>query len=297
MEKILVLLVFTCFICGCTRKNDSPCLLNSLSKSIELKITTRTFYSFAFKEAFGKGDTIGIGVFSDSVCQQTAAIATSVLFGNRLEWICQSPIRLTDKPVAIYAYAPSSFTICSHSSSLSLEISSNATTTPDYVYGKLSQGHKPVSNRQPWAMLSLRSVLSHLSFRIKRGADENKPLYLSAVCILNRPGETLFSQRGKLDLRSGRFTAFPDSGGSTLLPLNPPLLLSDSFSESGEIKVFPIEQSMKGGEIQLIFLLNRKKYAYSLPEGTRWKPGYRYVYEFIFRNEHLYLHKMMQEII
>lgn len=294
MEKILVSLVVTFCLPACVDRKNDHLISASFSKQIELRITTKTFSPFRFREPFTQGNKIGIYVFSDTSYRQIEATAVTGPGDNQLEWVCQPSVRLGDQPVFLYAYAPYSFTICSHPSRIPLQIASMASDTPDYSYGRLALGHKPVTHRSPWAVLSMRPVLSRLVFRLK--TTEKEPVYLSAVEVANRPGRYLFRKRATLNLLNGRLTTFPESIGCTRLPLNPSRKLPLALDDPEEIKVFPTDRPMEAEEVEVSFLLNRKKYTYSFPKGTCWESGYRYVYELVFTKGHLRLNQSAQEL-
>lgn len=294
MEKILVSIVVIFCLSACIDRKNTRLIPDFFSKPTELRITTKTFSAEGLSEPFMLGDKIGIYVFSDSSYQQIEATAVSLSATNQLEWICRPSIRLGDQPVFLYAYAPYSFTICSHPSCIPLQIASIAEETPDYTYGRLAAGHKPVNRRSPWAVLSIRPVLCHLVFHLKTNSKES--VDLSAIQINNRPGSELFGQRGTFNLFSGRFTTYPDREAYTRLSIHPSRTLPFSLSHKEEIKVFPTDRPMEAGEVEVSFLLNTKKYTYAFPEGTCWKAGHRYVYELIFTKGRLSLQKATQEL-
>lgn len=293
MEKILVSIVVASCLSACVDRKDDHLISDSFSKQTELKITTKTFSFFRFREPFVIGNNIGIYVFSDKSYQHIRATAVSLSTNNQLEWICEPSVQLAEEPVLLYACAPYSFTICSHPSHIPLQIGSNASNTPDYRYGRLAVGHKPVTHQSPWAVLSMKPVLSQLVFCLK--TTEKEPVYLSAIQIGNRPGTNLFRQLGALNLLNGHLTTFRDSGGSTRLLMNPSRKLPFCPSDQEEIKVFPTDRPMQAGEVEVFFVLNTKKYTYSFPKGTFWEAGHRYIYELIFAKGHLCLHKSAKE--
>lgn len=305
MKKLILSIAAMILFEDCS--DDSNVMRHTLETGLphtELKITTCvfSFKSSTFKETFSGGSSMGVYILPDEAghpnlarCQHKNIRAEAWRqTDSRIRWQCAPAIHVCRRPIRVYAYYPYRPTASHDTASVPVRISADARCTPDFRFGTLTRGHKPVNKRSPVAMLSLTPGLALLSFRLSVAHDSLGNKELESVQVGNCAGSSRFCQQGKVNIVDGKITGLPGSPGATLLPLSPAKKLTSSPTESLKIRVLPLSYPLKEKEIEVIFKINGHSYTFHFPNGTLWKNGYEYLYSFSFDGERVCLKETIQ---
>lgn len=305
MKKLILSIAVVILFEDCS--DDSNVVRQTLGTGLhhpELKITTCvfSFKSSMFKETFSGGSSMGVYVLPDEApssrrpgCQYKNLRADAIRqTDRRIRWQCESPIPLCRRPIRVYAYYPYRPTASQDTASVPVRIAADARFTPDFRFGTLTRGHKPINKNSPVAMLSLTPGLALLSFRLSATHDSLKTFNLESIQVGNCAGSSRFCQQGKVNIVDGKISGLPGSPGATLLRLSPAKQLASSSMESLTLRVLPLSHPLNEKEIEVIFKINGRSYASHFPGGTCWKNGYEYLYSFSFDGEQVCLKKTIQ---
>lgn len=311
MNKFILLVVATPLI-SCSdvendffeNKSNPPC--------IELKVITKQVKknSIQWKELYREADSIGIYLYAKHpshyqtdpfLYKNLKAKAFPACKKDRepnkeLEWNIETAIPLSKENIIPYVYSPYCPGNRFHSVSIPLRIASRAERTPLYRFGTTGKGHKSVNRRNPTALIFMSCMLAELSFRIRLAKEYKRTFYIQAIQVGNTPGGTLCMQRASLDLFTGKIKGVPSSAGATRLTMGSEPLSADSSKVFG-IRVLPTPRPAKIGEIETLFTIDHKTYLFHMPAKTRWKSGYKYVYDLIFNGEKVLLLQTTCEFI
>lgn len=278
------------YLLSCSDKSMSWSEKANHSEEPSLQWTTRIFslHSFRWEEIFEENTMLNVYVVSehpDTICQRSITCrmikARAVRSTNgHIEWKTNEPIGLDTRPVRIYAFYPYQPGAMTSLVSRPLRIAPSAHFTPDYRYACLAQGHKPVCNTCPYALLATEYLLSRLSFRLETDEKVKDDMYLEEIQVGNCPGQKAFCQQAVLDIFSGRLTASPGQPGATVSIPHKPIRLSHSPTPIGTVGVFPLATPLQAGEIEICCTISGKKYRYAFPAGTSWRKGCEYIYHF-----------------
>lgn len=305
MNKLILSIAVAIFLEGCS--DNSNILLQTMkteSQPRELKISTCifSFKSSTFKETFTSGSSMGVfvlpcrpGTSALSRCQYKNIRATAIRqTDRRLRWKCEPGILVGEHPLRVYAYYPYRPTASRDTASIPLRISANARLTPDFRFGTLTRGHKPINRQSPVAVLGMHHALAQLSFQLTLKNDSGVPRYLESIQVGNCPGSTRFCQRARLNIADGTISGFPETTGATILNFRPAKKLEVKSAEHFPIRVIPLSEPLRQREIEVIFRIDQQSYRYRFPVGTLWKSGYEYAYYFSFDGRRVCLDKMIQ---
>lgn len=270
----------------------------------DLKITTCvfSFKSSAFKETFTEGSSMGIYILPDpsaspggTDCRYKNIHAEAIRqTDNSLRWECAPAIGLCRHPIRVYAYYPYCPTASRDTASVPVRISADARYTPDFRYGTLTRGHKPINEQSPVAMLSLSHGLPQLAFRLYAENDSTVPFQLESIQVGNCAGSSRFCQRGEVNIVDGTISGISAAPGATRLAIKPAEKLTSKPSSPLKIKILPLSGPLNEKEIEVIFRINRQTYAYRFPAGTTWKSGYEYLYTFSFDGQRVCMKQRLQ---
>lgn len=255
-----------------------------------LQLSTRTFawHSFQWEEPFEENARLNLYVVREDtgterthpLVYRTGKAQAIRQPDGSIKWETDPFLRLDTHPVRVYAcypyQSPATFSIASRT----LRISSMACHTPDYRRGVLTKGHKSVSRSCPYALIKTEHLLSRLSFRLCSDTAEGNELYLQAIQVGNCPGYSAFCQEAVLDLLTGQLIPVTTHPGATLYIPQEPVAVKESFSETCRLRILPLRESLRDGEVEAVFTFNDRKYRYSFPAGTYWEKGYEYRYDF-----------------
>lgn len=307
MKQILFFLLMPTVLVGCSINNNS-CQRQGLSSSAPtLKLTTRVYSPFPIthSKTFGEGAEIGLFITSNN---PDVPGKEKVLFRNvqtravrnhpcGIEWICASAVSLPAEPIRLYAYYPYRRSATIDPTAVPIHISTTATRTPSYHYGKLTKGHKPVNSGSPVAIVSMKPILSVLAVEVYADTSLQETFYLEKIQIGNQPGHSAFCQKGILNLLTGQITPIPSATGATVLRLPEPARLNADSSGQYELKVVPLPVPVKQEEIEIRFTLNGRTYRYPVPVHTVWEKGYKYIYRFVFTGEDIRLKEQDEQLL
>lgn len=305
MNKLILSIAVAISLEGCSETNNIVWqTLKTESQPRELKISTCifSFKSSTFKETFTSGSLMGVFVVPDqpgatklSGCEYKNIRAQAIRqTDHSLRWECEPGILLGEYPIRVYAYYPYRPTASRDTASIPLRISADARLTPDFRFGTLTRGHKPINRHSPLAVLCMNPALAQLSFRLTLKNDSGVPHHLESIQVGNCPGSTRFCQRGQLNIADGTISGFPETPGATILSFRPAKILKVQAAEPFPIRVIPLSKPLQKPEIEVIFRIDERSYRYRFPVGTLWKSGYEYAYYFSFDGRRIYLDKMIQ---
>lgn len=299
-KKILSITLATCLL-SCSDNSMSWSEKVSPRERSSLQLATRSFslHSFRWEEAFEENSMLSVYVISehpDTMCQRFTSCrrvkAKAVRQTNgRIEWKTTEAVGLDTRPVRIYACYPYQPAGMASPASLRLRISPLARLTPDYRYGRLPKGHKPVCDACPYALIATEHLLSRLSFHLETDEKAIGNLCLEEIQVGNCPGQKAFCQEAVLDVLSGRLTTSPAYPGATVSVPHQPIRISGSPTPVGTVRVLPTAVPLQAGEIEIRCTISGKKYRYAFPAGTIWRKGCEYRYHFRLTGRRLSLLK------
>lgn len=263
-------------------------------------MTTKAFTteSSLFKETFTKGAEIGLFI-SDSnpnslskepLLHENVKSKATLSPKGKIKWIQNPEIFLeSNRSILIFAYYPYQEQSHMNPTLIPIHISPTAKETPDYRYGRLSQGQKEVSNLSPIAKLSMKYALSLLSFELYLGYGINNEFKLASIQVGNLAGVNTLPFRGTMDIRTGVVTGIPSPYKATRLTLDKVSILHHTYAEEHAILIFPTNTPLEDKAIEFLFFINGKNHKYIPPRGTYWKKGYKYHYSFLFTGNEIKL--------
>lgn len=263
-------------------------------------MTTKVFTTGnpLFMETFKEGAEIGLFI---SDCNQGYTCKSALLHENvkskatlshsgNIKWIQSPEIYLeSDRSILIFAYYPYQEQSHLNPALIPIIIPPSAKETPEYKYGRLSQGQKDVSGLSPLAKISMNYALSLLSFELYLGVGMNGEFKLMSIQVGNLAGGNTLRFRGTMDIMTGNINGKPSPYGATRLTLDTASVLHHSYSEEHSIRIIPTYSPVEDRAIEFHFTINERKYTYVLPKGTYWKKGHKYLYRFLFTGKEIKL--------
>lgn len=298
-KKLSIISFMIIFTHCCDNQNFIPFKYTNNQKT-SLEMTTKAFTTESplFKETFTEGAEIGLFISDCNLnslskgplpYENVKSKATLLSDGN-IKWIQSPEIFLeSNRYILIFAYYPYQEQNHMNPTSIPIFISPTAKETPDYKYGKLSQGQKEVNNLSPIAKLSMKYALSLLSFELYIDYGINDKFKLTSIQVGNLAGRNTLRFRGTMNIMTGVVTGMPSSYGATQLTLEKAVILHHTYAEEHAILIIPTNASIKNKTIEFIFSINGKNYTYMPPEGTYWTKGNKYRYRFLFTGNEIKL--------
>lgn len=294
MNRKILSITLAAYLLSCSDNSMSWSEKENPSDRSSLQLTTRIFslHSLRWEEIFEENAMLNVYMVSehpDTRCQRSVSCrkfkAKAVRHPNgRIEWKADEAMGLDVRAVRIYTCYPYQPQAIASTASWPLRISPLSRFTPDYRYGRLTEGHKPVSSACPYALVATEHLLSRLSFCLETGEGIGEgrkgDLYLEKIQVGNCPGQKAFCQQAVLDVFSGRLTVSPGHPGATVCVPPQPVRISDSPIPAGTVGVLPLAAPLQAGEIEMCCTISGKKYRYTFPAGTCWQKGCEYRYHF-----------------
>lgn len=298
MNKFILSIAVATTLISCSDAENIFFVNKTNTESGELKLIAKQVnkLSLQSKEIYKEGDSIGIYFFTTNPTNSPSELffgknvqaKAALTRQGRAKWTTASPILLPKSTVALYAYLPYCPEDRLHPEAIPMRIAARAERTPVYQFGILSKGQKSLNRLNPVALISMRPVLADLSFRLTISKEAKEDYSLEAIQVGNQPGGTLCRQKAFLNLSTGEINGVPSAAGATRLTVGKESLSSVSSKEF-RLRVLPTPRPAKRGEIEVLFIINRKTYPFLLPPDTDWKSGYNYLYELVFDGEKLTL--------
>lgn len=289
MRTLLLSAILVIGIYGCSTDNNLMDMDYFSSEDKTLQIITRTLTSQTpnFVQVFAEGSEIGLHVTNGEIGQLYNELpeymnikAKAVLTDGRIRWQQTPEISLGSNPAAVYAYYPYQPQVDMNPALIPVNISPDATQTPDYMYGTHAIGQKKVNRTSPIVCLSMNHALSLISFQVKLDKQVAKKTTLTAVQLGNKAGGSTLSGRGTLNIKTGRIAGTGGTNATTRLETYE--MLSCTLCNDIHMKVIPTSHSIQYGDVEALFIIDGKRYKYIIPSGTEWKKGHSYLYKLVF---------------
>lgn len=299
MKHILLIILLTGSILNYTDKHPFR-LANDEPHEKPLQIITKilTSHSVHFMQDFTLQSDLGLYIASEKSGtlykgnKNYSNIQTQDMsINNKQEWHPMPNVYLDSEPVAVYAYYPYQKQVGFDAARIPVKIEPDATLTRDYMYGVQATGQKAVNNLSPVVLLDMNHALSLLSFQLKTTGEREKENVLQAIQIGNKAGGTALCFRGEMNIKTGEISGCAGTNASTRLKLDAPERLSSEYGKTHSIKVIPTQLLRGSGDVEILFVINRKTYIYHVPAHTRWRKGCRYFYQLSFDGKNLRLEK------
>lgn len=299
MKHILLIMFLAGSISGCTDKHTVQ-VENAEPHEKPLKIITKilTAHSLNFIQDFTWKADLGLYIASEKSGalykgnRDYKNIQTEDLsINNKQEWRPMPNVYLDSEPAAVYAYYPYQRQVDFDATRIPVKIEPDATLTRDYMYGIQATGQKAVNNLSPLVLLDMNHALSLLSFQLKTSGRREKDCLLQAIQIGNKAGKTALCFKGEMNIKTGEISGCAGTNASTRLKLDPPDSLHPEYGNTHSIKVIPSRLLRRNGDVEILFVINRKTYEYHVPADTKWKKGHRYLYLLNFDGKKLRLEK------
>ncbi len=298
MKKIILLFLSIYSTFSCTNSHHLyQSFKNSNSEKQPLIIKTQTWNSEYpyFTEIFTKGATLGLYVIPENrhhtaYSNHKNMYAKAHLINNQLTWSKYPEVYLYKEAVKVYAYYPYQPQTNMNLHNIPILISPDASQTKDYMCGTQAHGQRKINKHSPIALLYMKHTLSLLNIQIRLTPEIKNSYYLTAIQVGNKYGGNALSFRGSLNLQTGDIHRKTGTNNSTRLNIKPPLPLHTKTNQSFNVMVIPTSQVKRDGDIEIVFIINEKRYKYLIPEQTEWKKGRKYSYDFLFDGYHIILH-------
>lgn len=298
MRNLLLFITLITSLASCSNEGNIVAIESISAKEKPLKIITRilTTKSANFVQEFKDGSEIGLlitrendGGLYDEDSDYVNVKAHANLISNKISWQQTPEVTLNFDPATVYAYYPYQSQMKLSVASIPVGISSDATHTPDYMYGTHAVGQKIVNSISPVVLLNMNHALSLLSFQVNLQEGESKDYQLSAIQVGNKAGGSALICKGMMDIRNGEITGTAGCKTSTLLNLPEPVKLTKEFSDPQQIMVIPTLNPIAEGDIEVLFTINGNSLKYKIPAQTIWEKGHKYLYKLTLSGEALTL--------
>ncbi|WP_455628445.1 fimbrillin family protein [Parabacteroides chinchillae] len=303
MKKLLLFMILAIGIFSCSEDNNliPADRLGSKEKPLNIYTTVLTTKAPYLIQEFKDNTVIGLHVTDGNVnnvyrkmtdYKNVKAVAN--MENNKLFWRQDPEIFLNKEETTVYAYYPYMSQSNFDATRIPVKICPDASQTDDYMYGTHATGQKAVNSVSPIAMLTMNHALSLISFEVKLNKKTDYYL-LSAIQLGNKAGGTSFYSEGTMDIVSGKITGSAGINASTRLTLACPTELTTTFSSPVQLMVIPTSETILKGDIEALFIINNKTYKYQIPTETKWKKGYKYLYQMIFDGKSIVLDKISND--
>ena len=298
MRNLLLFITLISCLAGCSNEGNIVAIESISAKEKPLRIITRilTTKSANFVQEFKDGSEIGLlitrendGGLYDEDSDYINVKAKASLISNKISWQQTPEVSLNFDPATVYAYYPYQSQMRLSAASIPVKLSSDATQTPDYMYGTHAVGQKIVNSISPVVILNMNHALSLISFQINLQEGEYKDYQLSAIQVGNKAGGSTLICRGMMDIRTGEITGTAGCKTSTRLNLEEAVTLTKEFCDPQHIRVFPTSGPIAEGDIEALFTINGSSYKYKIPAQTVWEKGHKYLYKLTLSGETLTL--------
>lgn len=261
---------------SCQREDDRvevPVRQLSLSASIG----GATKASATPKTAWATGDSLGVFVLSDaggfsSPYHGLSANLNSPFSYGAGGWT-SAKITLDSNRGDVYAYYPYAATSADGSA-----IPVESLTQTDYLWSK---GEAKVSVYDTHVNLRMQHALSQVVFRMRRENYTGGEGRFTGLTIENNGASNALQTSGTLNLATGGITG--TASGRVELAANHLIEAEESLFAA---IVLPV-MATAGEEVKVIFTIDGKEYYHIFAAGTAWTPGYRNIYSFILKDNHL----------
>lgn len=300
IKNVLLLILLTGSISSCKYETNTG-FENSTPKEKPLKIITKilTSHSPNFMRDFTQKTEIGLHITSEksgTLYKRNTDyrnIKTEVSsINNKQEWHQMPQVYLDSEPATVSAYYPYQKQVNFDATGIPVKIEPDARLTKDYMYGMQAIGQKTVNNLSPVVLLDINHALSLLSFQLKARPEKDKGRLLHAIQIGNKAGGTALCFRGEMNIKTGKISGCAGTNASTRLKIDSSEILRTEFGHTHSIMVIPCRQIRQDGDVEILFVIDRKTYTYPVPAQTTWKKGYRYLYQLSFDGKKIILEKV-----
>lgn len=268
MKKIcLSILCISMLLSGC---NDSDSPIDDAQKAL-LSVADVGFGlksgSDKSKADFEDGDEIGL-------CLQTPQGSGS----NKLTylnpgWALENPVFLSESNTDIYAVYPYN---AENSAATSFEIEHISRT--DYLYS----GMHRVNRTYPVLTLTMMHALALIEFEFEYVGMSGSSL----IDFVSIDGPGLHS-KASLNLLSGEIEYMNGWHDPAIIygwEMDNPFI---SYDSKISLMVVPVKKVEYDGDISFNMLIDRIKYHWSVPAGTKWEGGKRYTYRIMIHERFL----------
>lgn len=297
MKPILLIILMAGSILSCTNpptvrfENAEP-----HEKTLQIITKILTSHSLNFMQDFPLHSDMGLYIVSEKSGflykgnkNYRNIQIEDLSINNKQQWHPLPNVYLDSEPVAVYAYYPYQKQAGLDATRIPVKIEPDAALTRDYMYGIQATGQKAVNNLSPVVLLDMNHALSLLSFQLKITAERGKENFLQAIQIGNKAGGTTLCFRGEMNIKTGKISGCAGTNASTRLKLDSPERLSSEYGKMHSIKIIPDRLVHRSGDVEILFVIDRKTYVYPVPSSTRWRKGYRYFYQLSFDGKNLRL--------
>lgn len=263
-------------------------------------MTTKVFTTGnpLFMETFKEGAEIGLfisdcnqgNVYKGALLHENVKSKATLSSDGSVKWVQSPEVYLeSDRSILIFAYYPYQEQSHLNPASIPIIIPPSANETPEYKYGRLSQGQKDVSGISPLAKISMKYALTLLSFELYLGVGMDGEFKLMSIQVGNLAGGNTLRFRGTMDIMTGKIKGKQSPYGATRFTLDKASVLHHSYSEEHSIRIIPTYSPVEDRAIEFHFTINERTYTYVLPKGTYWKKGHKYLYRFLFTGNEIKL--------
>lgn len=291
MKKLLLFILLATSIFSCTNDYDTGIAENFSKTEKPLKIFTKvlTTKSSNFIQEFKGGSVIGLHVISENTgntygsnTEYKNVKAEAYIKEDKMDWHQTPEIRLSSEPATVYAYYPYQEQTNFDPEKVPVRISADASLTVDYMYGGQLSGQKAINRISPIAMINMNHALAILGFKVRMKSGISGCYLLNAIQIGNKAGGTALCFRGKMNIKTGAIGGCAGTNASTRLTLDSPRMLRANHTEILQLMVIPSSRIKQEGDVEVLFVIDRKTFKYKIPAPTEWAKGNRYVYSLTF---------------
>jgi hypothetical protein len=262
---------------SCQREGDCQEMETQKQLSISASIGGVTRASATSKSAWETGDRLGVFVLSDgggfaSPYHGASEYLNAPFTFSAGAWT-SAKITLDNRKGDVYAYYPYNST-STDGSAIPVESASQT----DYLWAKSAS---KVSVYNTHISLNMQHALTQVVFRMKRESYTGGEGRLSRVEIGNHGSAKALQTSGSLNLATGGISGTAE--GSVILTADHLVEASESVFAA---IVLPVTATT-GEDLKVVFTIDGKDYYHVFAAGTAWTPGYRNIYSFTLKDNHL----------
>jgi len=286
MKKMILLILSIYCTVSCTNNHIPQSLVNFNFEKQPLILKTQIWNT----EMFPKETMMGLFITKENTnniysgyMNNKNICAKAELIENEFIWNKYPEIYLYKEAINIYAYSPYQPLSNIDPHNIPIYISSDASQTKDYMYGTNVHGQRKINKYSPIALLNMKHSLTLLDIQVRLTPGTKSHYYhLKAIQVGNKSGGSALSFKGTLNIQTGEINKYVGTNASTRLNINSLYPLKKDTKESYKLMVIPTSRIKTDGDIEIIFIINDKRYKFLIPAHTEWKKGRKYLYDFLF---------------
>ena len=280
-----IIIMFVLFLCSCNKSEvEEEINIPTIDEDL-LDITTDVTNSFitdseidgftTIKDYFKNGDKVGIFALSSdekSPYLNDLSMMNVMAYHEDKKWKYVNPITLNKEQATLYGYYP-------YEEGQSVDsIAIDTKTEIDYLYTGKSTTVNAMSSK---GKLTFNHVLTQLQVNFRK--EDYKPkIGVTEIYFRSCKGKNSIPTKGYFSCRTGKVTVSDEEYGSIGTSNVNISDIPDKFKDSNIRNFITMPQTINEGEVEIVAKIGGIDCVYTIPAGTKWEQGMRYVYNITF---------------